>query len=454
MSGLLEGLRQFLHDHPAGHYWIGYSGGVDSHVLLHLCARLRHELGDVFHAVHINHHIHPESGRWQRHCQEICRALGLPFHAISVDGMATGGESPEEAARKARYQAFAQLLQPAQALLLAQHQDDQAETVLLQLLRGAGPAGLAGMAVEAPLGEGRLLRPLLEVSKQALLAYAQAQNLDWIEDPSNAQTDFDRNYLRHRVLPLLARRWPACARTISRSARHCAAAEKLLASALQPQLFDMLDDAGSIDLEQLRQLDPPQQAYILRAWLKQMGLPLPSEAYLQRILSEVVTAKDDRMPVVGWKGAEVRRYRNRLYAQPPQPEHDASWRQTWNGMAPLQLPDGTWLESRHAVGRGMAKHWLRRGDIEVAYRQGGERCLLPGRQGRHPLKKLFQERGVPPWLRQRLPLLYIRGQLAAVVPFWVCQPFAAEVGEESVVFRWSGFVRDAESVQANRGVVA
>ncbi len=437
MKELLGRLRHFLSQHPTDRYWIGYSGGMDSHVLLHLCARLRSELGGLFYAVHVNHHIHPDAERWRRHCQAVCETLGIPLLAVDVDGRAADGESPEEAARNARYRAFARLLRPGQILLLAHHQDDQAETVLLQLLRGAGPAGLAGMAVEAPLGRGRLLRPLLTVPRSVLRAYADTEDLRWIEDPSNRELDFDRNYLRHRIMPLLKRRWPACARTISRSARHCAAAEGLLESVLTPRLSEILDDQGRIDAVALGALDPAQQAHLLRAWLRRRGLPLPSEAYLCRIITEVLFAADDRMPVVRWKGGEVRRYRNRLYALTPRPGPDPSWRRTWDGSRPLDLPDGTRLGSATAFGEGIAEHWFQKG-VEVTYRRGGERCRLPGRTGSRPLKKLLQERGVPPWLRQRLPLVYIEGKLAAVVPFWVCHPFAAGSDEPGVVLRWSG----------------
>ncbi len=441
---LIGQLRRFLNRHPAGRYWIGYSGGLDSHALLHLCARLRSELGGIFHAVHVNHHIHPEADRWQRHCRTVCETLGMPFRAIGVDGRAAAGESPEEAARNARYRAFACLLRPDQALLLAHHQDDQAETVLLQLLRGAGPAGLAGMAAAAPLGRGRLLRPFLTVPRSVLRAYAEDNRLDWIEDPSNQELDLDRNYLRHRIMPLLKRRWPACARTISRSARHCAAAERLLEASLAPRLSQLLDDQGRIDAVALGELDPGHQAQLLRAWLRRKGLSLPSEAYLRRIITEMLPAGDDRMPVVRWRGGEVRRYRNRLYALPPQPVPDPSWRRTWDGVTPLELPDGTRLESVAAFGGGIAGHWFRKG-VEVTYRRGGERCRLPGRTGSRSLKKLFQEKGVPPWLRQRLPLLYIEGKLAAVVPFWVCRPFAAGPDEAGVILRWSGLAAGGET---------
>ncbi len=444
MRRLLGQLRHFLSRHPARRYWIGYSGGLDSHVLLHLCARLRSELGGIFHAVHVNHHIHPAADRWQRHCQTVCEALGMPFRGVDVDGRAAAGESPEEAARNARYRAFARLLRADQALLLAHHEDDQAETVLLQLLRGAGPAGLAGMPAAAPLGQGWLLRPLLPVSRTVLRAYAEDNRLDWIEDPSNGDLDLDRNYLRHRVMPLLKRRWPACARTISRSARHCAAAEKSLEASLSPRLSEILDDQGRIDAAALGELDPGQQAQLLRVWLRRKGLPLPSEAYLRRIVTEVLPAGDDRMPLVRWRGGEVRRYRNHLYALPPQPLPDPSWRRTWDGVGSLDLPDGTRLESITTFGEGIAGHWFRKG-AEVAYRRGGERCRLPGRSGSRPLKKLLQEKAVPPWLRQRLPLLYIDGELAAVVPFWVCRPFAAGVDEAGVILRWSGLAAGGET---------
>jgi len=435
MSGLLAGLRRFLRQYPADFYWVGYSGGADSHVLLHLCAQLKRELGPIFGAVHVNHGLNPSASRWAEHCARVCAELDLPVKLIAVDARPPAGASPEEAARNARYRALAEWLEPNAILLLAHHQDDQAETVLLQLLRGAGPAGLAGMPQEASLGRGRLLRPLLEVPRAALLDYARRFGLAFIDDPSNFEETFDRNYLRHRILPLLKARWPACARTIARSARHCFAAQQLVEKALAKRLEAALDEAGSLDLTALASLDRPEQRWLVREWIKRQGFRPPAAMILERILEEAVPAKPDRQPRIEWAEGVVCRYRGRLYALRPTPPPAPNWRAFWDGKTPLVLPDASVLEPSLGVGVGIAARWWRQGEIEVRYRRGGERCRLPKR-GNKSLKKLCQEQGIPAWVRARLPLIYLAGQLAAVANLWICEPFAAGPEEEGVILAW------------------
>lgn len=436
MRDLVASLGRFLHQHPSAFYWIGYSGGVDSHVLLHLCARLRTTLGPAFGAVHVNHGLHPDAGRWAEHCLRICAELDLPCQVIVVDGRPRPGDSLEEAARNARYRALAEWLEPNAAVLMAQHQDDQAETVLLQMLRGAGPAGLSGMAQAARLGRGRLLRPLLGVPRETLYDYARRFELVWIDDPYNFDETLDRNYLRHQVLPLLKARWPACARTIARSAQHCAEVQGLVEEVVVPHLDAVVDRTGSLDLRALAALDRPRQRWLLREWLKRQGFRSPQRVFLDRIIDEAAAAAPDRQPRIEWSEGMVCRYRGRLYALRPKQLPDPDWQAAWDGEAPLALPDNSVLEPGSAIGRGVAARLWRQGRIEVRYRRGGERCRLPGRCGHRSLKKLFQERGVPPWVRARLPLIYLGGELAAVADLWVCEPFAAKPDEVGVILHW------------------
>ncbi len=436
MNDLPGRLRRFLDSYPASRYWIGYSGGVDSHVLLHLCARLKSERGGVFAALHIDHGLHPDSAKWRDHCRAVCERLDLPFLSIPVDARPEKGESPEEAARTARYRAFESVLQADEAVLLAHHQDDQAETVMLQLMRGAGPAGLSGMGVEAVLGAGKLLRPFLEIPRQLLLEYARAHRLTWIEDPGNQTADFDRNYLRHHVFPLLRRRWPAAARTVSRSATHCAESEALLAAWGGDLLRTLRDEEGRLDLQALSEHSLPAQRWLLRAWLRELGWRPPPAVVLERILTEVIPAREDANPRIAWAGVELRRYRRKLYALPRFRPVDPGWCVTWNGTAPLSLPDGRILEAVEAKGAGIDAGQWRRARITVRYREGGEQCFLPGRRGRRTLKKLFQERGMPPWERKRTPLVFLNGELAAVGDLWVCAGFCASMGDPGVQLRW------------------
>lgn len=416
-------LADWLSRHSGYHrYWIGYSGGLDSHVLLHLCARLQQN--GRFAAVHVHHGLQPQAESWAESCAEICAKLGLPFQLLRVNAKPQPGASPEEVARNARYAAFAELLgDNNEALLTAQHADDQAETLLLQLLRGAGLAGLAGMPDSMPLGRGKLLRPLLAWSRSDIQAYAKNHGLHWIEDPSNQDISFDRNFVRHQVMPLLVSRWPSAGSTLARSAQHCAEAQQQL-NRLADDLLLAADRDNRLSVAQLCQWQAPEQRLVLRHWLKNLGFRAPSTAVLQRIIAEVLLAAADRNPRVAWREGEVRRYRDNLYALHPLPAIDSKAVYAWDGRQPLVLPGNGVLHTDVAVGRGIHAECLN-GALEIRYRQGGERCRIAGRAGGHTLKKLFQEaQQVPPWARQRVPLLYIDDQLAAVGDLWVCQPFA------------------------------
>ncbi|NIR59118.1 MAG: tRNA lysidine(34) synthetase TilS, partial [Gammaproteobacteria bacterium] len=280
------------HHAPAARYWVAYSGGLDSLVLLHALAARRDRLGAPLAAVHVDHGLHPDSGRWAAHCARTCAALGVPYECRVVEATAASGESPEAAARRARYEALAGLLEPGACLLTAHQRDDQAETLLLQLLRGAGPDGLAGMPMCRPLGAGWHLRPLLDWERADLHAYARAQGLEWVEDASNRDTGIDRNYLRHIVLPALRERWPGAPATLARAARHQAEAAELLVALGRADARAAADAApGTLRASALRDLPAPRQRNLLRAWIARAGLPAPSAAQLERVRLDVCASR-------------------------------------------------------------------------------------------------------------------------------------------------------------------
>ncbi len=423
----------------AGRFLVGYSGGCDSHVLLHAVAGLREALAPAaVAALHVDHGVQADSRAWAVHCRAVCAELGVPCRVLRIVAAPGPGESPEAAARGARYRALAAELGPADFLLTAHHRDDQAETLLLQLLRGSGPAGLAAMPARAPLGAGWLLRPLLGVERASLRRYARAQGLRWVEDASNLDPALDRNFLRLRVLPLLRARWPALGRTLGRSAGHLAEAARLLeALALQDLAGLRAPGAYSLDLRGLACLDPARQRNALRAWLHELGLPPPSSCHLERVLADLVAGRRDAVARVQWPGAEMRRYRDRLFAMTPLPPHDPAMTVPWDGRQPLTLacPAGM-LSLVPTTGVGLRADLCELGRLQVAFRRGGERCRPAGRGLSRPLKHLLQEAGIPPWERDRLPLLLVDGALAAVADLWVCEPYAAEAGEEGLRLRW------------------
>ena len=429
-------LTALLNAHPQIHRLIvGYSGGMDSHVLLHLLVMQR-MLGPerMLEAICIDHGLNTASATWSEHCACVCNTLNVPFRVLQVNAQPKPGESPEAAARRARYTALAAVLEPDTALLTAHHRDDQAETLLLQLLRGAGPHGLAAMPEAAHLGQGKLLRPLLGVDRTELLAYAHAHDLHWIEDDSNANTSFDRNYLRHRILPLLWERWPAASRVFARSARLCAETAVWLDAEADADLVCVATARlDALSVPALRELSELRQRNLLRRWLRTCGLPTPDTRQLQHILHDALTAASDRQPCIHWPGGEVRRYHDTLYAMLPLVPHDAQqifiWRPAAEGWPPLELLRWGTLRLQKTVGAGLRSEILDKKTLTVRFRQGGERFRTDGCPHSQKLKKLLQAAGIPPWERERLPLLYWDNVLLAVMGLGIAADYAAELDE-------------------------
>ncbi len=416
---------------------VAYSGGLDSSALLHAMAGLRGRFDIPVGAVHVHHGLQADADRWADHCRRVCADHSIPLSVLQVDARPARGESPEAAARHARYAALADWLAPDHCLLTAQHQDDQAETLLLQLLRGAGVPGLASMPACTAFGEGIHLRPLLSVSRQALHDYALAAGLEWIEDPSNAETGLDRNFLRHSVMPLLQSRWPALSGNLSRSAAHAAEAAGLLDSlAMDDRQAAGGRDTDTLMVSALQALSPARQRNLLRFWMKQQAGHAPSAAVLTRVQHDVLDSRRDAMPCVQWGRHALRRYRDELFvlpvALPDQPRPECAWRLD----APLPLTDGAVLTATPGVGEGLRRAAIGADGVRIRWRRGGETCRPAGRGHRHALKKLFQEAGVPPWQRHRIPLLYVENELAAVAGMWICEPFQAGPGEAGYRIDW------------------
>lgn len=415
-----ESIIQLLPD-PCGRIFIGYSGGIDSQVLLHWCASLS-TLKPKLIAVYVHHGLQIEADDWGEHCRKECLKLGIEFTLIFVDANAKRGESPEAAARNARYSAFERLIEPNDALLLAQHREDQLETVLLQLFRGGGIHGLAGMPARMRFGSGWLLRPFLNVSKQAIQAHALRHGLQWIEDPSNLKSDFDRNFLRNEITPLLKLRWPGLDKTVARAAAHCGSASQLLDDWSETTLDKIYDPADkSLSIRDWQAFNEPQRAWLLRQWLKQLGLKAPSQAILNAIVVDMIQAKDGANPEVRLQGHYIKKYRHRLYCLG---EHyfrkdvdDLLWK---DSDASLEMRNGYRL-TRIASTEGVDRRLWDSRTVTVQKRRGGEVVKLAGRAGHHSLKKLYQEAGVPPWEREVRPLIYLNEQLAAVAGLWVAE---------------------------------
>lgn len=424
--------QQFLQQQPGSGYCVAYSGGRDSHVLLHLMASLRERLVEPLRAVHVNHGLQEQAPAWAEHCRRVCAALNVPLTVLEVHCELGSGASVEEAARDARYRAFEEDLADDEWLLLAHHQDDQAETVLLRLLRGAGAHGLSAIPLTRSLGRGRLWRPLLGVAGEAIVEYAEREKLSWIEDPSNRDPRFDRNFLRYQLLPQLAERWPGYQAPLIRAAEHARETAELI-DALAEMDLECCELDNGLDLDVLRGLTSARQRNVLRLWLRRQGLRPPSRQRLQSGLQALLQAEQDRAPLLEWGGNRLRRYRNRLLLE-CEMEAPVAASLEWDLAQALQLPGGR-LEAHATVGEGLREEVCRQ-RVEVRFRRGGERCRVAGRQHSSSLKKLLQERGIPPWLRGRLPLIHVDGELAAVADLWVCESFQALPGEPGFRLRY------------------
>jgi len=437
-------LAQLLPGFPDVAVCVAFSGGADSTALLAALAQLKRSPLKV-RALHVDHRLHPHSVRWVAHCRRVARALGVPLQVRTANLARLRGESLEAAARAARYQLLAAALAPQEALLTAHHEDDQLETVLLQLLRGAGLAGMAAMPARAAFARGALVRPLLSWSRAELTAWVRSQGLEWIEDPSNAELRHDRNYLRTRVLPLIRERWPAAAATVARAARHAAEAQRLLealggADAARASFGPMLS------AKRLRALPPERRRNALRFWITAAGYRAPPASRLEEIAGPLLQARADAQPVVTWEGALLQRQADllslraaaggapgaspgalpgsarsrRAAAQPPAARarfEEVSWPWRRRRTCVLPAPLGRLTLKRDA--RGPLDLEALPAALIIRARRGGER-LRPLRGGRRrALKSLLQEARVPVAERARLPLIFAGSTLVAVAGLWL-----------------------------------
>jgi tRNA(Ile)-lysidine synthase len=323
-------------------------------------------------------------------------------------------------------------------MLLTAHQaDDQAETLLLQLLRGAGPAGLAAMPAISEFARGWHARPLLGFSRLELLEYAQAADLSWIEDESNLDLRFDRNFIRQEVMPRLQERWPGLTTTLGRAAALQSEASHLLTQLAGMDMQDCYEPvSATLRLDCLETLEPARQRNLLRHWIKYRGLTVPDQRQLQAILTDLIPAREDAVPCVRWPGGEIRRYRGGLYAVAPLPEAHGRALRHWDMTQPLELPLGTLSASRQR-GRGLRAALCLDAGVNVQFREGGETLRRRGQGHHQQLKKLFQAHGIPPWLRPYVPLLYVKDRLASVAGVWLEDEFAAGEDEEGWLIEWS-----------------
>lgn len=418
---------------PASRFAVALSGGLDSTVLLALMARIA--LPGQLRALHVDHGLHADSAHWAAFCARVAESLGVPLMAGRVEIEAVPGQSIEALAREARYEALANMLGDGEVLLTAHQADDQLETVLFRLMRGAGVRGMRGIIDFDAFGPGYLARPLLGLTRESLAEVAEEWGLGWIEDPSNSDMRFDRNFLRARVLPGLKDHWPGAALAAVRLGQAMGDAEDNLA-ALARLDSRAIDDPGRISCAELRALGPARLRNLLRHLTDKLGLPAPDSRQLAELVKQLGAARRDAGTRVNWPGAEARIYRDHLYLLAPLPRPVAgSGHRPLTSRGPASGAFGR-LELTPCTGTGLPDAWVRQG-LELEFRRGGELFKPLGRSHARPLKKWLQEAAIVPWMRDRIPLLLHDGTIVAVGDLWLGDAVCAARAGRSWRVSWT-----------------
>jgi tRNA(Ile)-lysidine synthase len=385
-ESLVGPLNDALVETPPGRsIWVAVSGGLDSSLLLTLAADVCQKAQRSLRALHVNHALQPAAETFEAHCQALCARHDVPLTVARVT-VERQGEGIEGAARRARLSAFRQHVPPGDTLWLAQHQNDQAETLLLAMMRGSGIRGLAAMPYRRDWQSITLLRPWLDIGRDQLAETARAMQLAWCDDPTNDDVALDRNLLRHQVVPRLEARWPGACRALSQSARQAGEADDLLAAYAAEELQTLHEEDGGLNVAALRSRGRPRQRLLVRTWCQQAGLPTPPRERLETLLDQLMAGRDAQVRVT-WPGADARVWRERLFIMPPF-ERPPPWQTSWNGQPGIETPLGPLalaLETDQPV--------------TLRWRQGGEVIRLPGR-GHRTVKRLLQEARLPPWQRE------------------------------------------------------
>lgn len=432
---LLEQVRHILEERvgPEARLCVGLSGGLDSVVLLHLLHRLRSGLGFALSAVHVHHGLSARADAWADFCAASCHALEVPLRVERVRVERDGGHGLEAAARQARYRVYAGLAEDY--VVLAHQQDDQAETLLLNLLRGTGVSGMAAMPVERMLPDSRvrLLRPLLQAPRAGIERYARKHGLAWVEDESNQDPVFARNHLRHAVLPAIEARFPTYRGNLTRAARHFADCAMLLSDLARLDATQAIA-AGGLDLAVLSRLPRARAKNLLRWYLSELGLPAWPEKRLQAVLDQLIEAGPDNRIEMRAGDLNLRVWRGRLQGVPAVAGRTAT-SAVWQGEEALSFAGGRLVFSR-GIGEGIGLARLGSEAVTLRTRRGGEHLRPDCKRPRRALKQLCQEHAIPPWERERLPMLYVGTELAWVAGLGTDCAFQAAAGEAGLLIAW------------------
>ena len=451
-NALPEPVQSALKNIPfSDDYFVAFSGGLDSSILLELAHRYLTEYRQSkVTAIHVHHGLSAHADHWLSHCEQVCQRLNIQLIATRV-ALSSNKKGLEEAARAARYTVFEQVLPDDAVLLQGHHQNDQAETVLLRLMRGAGVAGIASIPLTRTLNAALINRPFLNIPKSTLLQLAQSLGLSWVEDDSNESRDFDRNFIRHEIIPLLESRWGGAVGRLSVSANHCRESTELEDALAQIDLNAVLhgDFKPALSIDALSVLSKNRQINVVRYWMRTQQMGFPGEKKFRRIWSEVLTARDDSMPVIEWSLGAVRRYRNALFLvskreQELQTHFSAEqvilvdnfdFRQAFAGRfySLARAEQGGCVKSAETLCVRVPSKGEK---VTLRFRQGGELFKPVGRAHHRPLKKWLHDCFISPWLRDSVPLLYYNECLIAVGNYLVADGAQQVPGDCNLSIGW------------------
>jgi len=423
----------------ANKFWLAYSGGMDSSVLLHLFYLNIDKIKHQIEVLYVNHGLQLEANDWAVSCQKQCEKYDFPFTELKISESCPKGESVEAWAREKRYQLTEDIMNPGDVLFSGHHKDDQVETFFLQVLRGAGPRGLSAMPLIKKKKDTFFVRPLLNYSREEIKHYANQYGLNWQEDKSNSDSRYDRNYFRHKLSPIIENRWPAYRETINRVIRHQKETKLLLDEFAIEDINSARHDNGlSLNINRIKMLSEARQKNLLFVWLEQLDLQIPGSRHIEKIISDIINSDLDKSPCVNWADVEIRRYKNTLYALKAIQNYDVDTEFEWQPKCILNIFEET-LMAKQTIGVGISKNKVSGTNFIIRFRKGGEK-IKPGNSFHSKtLKQLFQERSVLPWYRNKIPLVYINDELAAIPGFCVDKKYMAREGEASWELHWSGF---------------
>lgn len=438
-DSLLEVLAAYSSLDDTSRFVIAFSGGVDTAVLMHLLYRASKRFEFPLLALHVDHNINPRSGEWARQCADFCQTRGIPCHSTRLDQFNPHNRVPENEARIARYDWLKKQVSERDILLTGHHKNDQAETLMLNLMRGAGARGLAGIQEFRHFGKGMLVRPMLRFTKEQILEYAANHDLDYIDDPANDDLHYDRNYLRHLVLPKLAERWESAIENINQSAKFLADARSMLDDLAEIDIAAcrtigtaFLSIGYQLNMEEFRKLSRARQINLIRHWIRTHSLPEPGRKSLDNFLETTVDGTADYAEM-DWEGYKLCLFQKRLYLVLNIVQNELeSIKVFWNLQQPLVLESaGIRLIPNPVVGKGISVDRLPE-SVSVCFRKGGESFRMSGQSHSSKLKKLLQAHSIPPWERSTLPLIYSHDELIAVAPWRVSNDFAASKEQDGI----------------------